>query len=78
MIYDYFSYRCKYRKICKILLKISKSEQIKLEKDHNYKIKYEITSIENAHSFKNNKKNSKELQNNKSNEIEIKKQKKNI
>ena len=64
-----FSYRCKHRRKCNILLKIKQEELIKYVEDNNYKIKYAITSTlkehicikkENENNTKNNILNSNE------------------
>lgn len=56
---NYFSYRCKHRTICKITIKIAKSEIIKYVKNKVINIEYTITSKEKNHICKENIKEDK-------------------
>ena len=58
---DYYSYRCKHRNICKIYIKIAKTELIKLsDNNENQNILFTITSKEKNHLCLNNN-NKKEV-----------------
>ena len=65
-INEYYSYRCKHRNACKITIKISKTELIKIiEHKENETIKYTITSTEKNHQCeKYNQETSKIIQKN--------------
>ena len=61
MTKDYYSYRCKHRKACNIIIKIAKTVLIKLsENKENQNIIYTITSTEKKHLCLNNN-NKKEV-----------------
>ena len=52
---DNYSYKCKYRKVCKFTITINKSELIKIINNSTNSIKYIITSKNNKeHSCKDN------------------------
>ena len=46
---EYYSYRCKYRTVCKILIKINKENLVKLKENSPDNIDYTITSREKIH-----------------------------
>ena len=53
---EYYSYRCKHRNACKITIKISKTELIKIiENKENEIIKYTITSTGKHHQCEKDK-----------------------
>lgn len=52
LVNDYYSYRCKYRTACKILVKINKENLIKLKENSTDNIEYTITSNETIHKCK--------------------------
>ena len=53
LINNYFSYRCKYRTSCKIIIKINKDNLTKLLNNSNEEIEYIITSSEKQHKCLN-------------------------
>ena len=63
LINNFYSFRCKYRTFCKIILKISREELEKYSKSEDYIIKYEITSNQKEHSCNKNKANINNNQN---------------
>jgi len=46
---EYYSYRCKYLTVCKILIKINKENLVKLKENSADNIDYTITSREKIH-----------------------------
>ena len=46
---EYYSYRCKYRKVCKILIKINKENLVKLKNNSSDNFDYTITSRDKIH-----------------------------
>ena len=57
LINDFFTYRCKNRRQCGLVIKIKKEELLKYYKDNKKaNIEYEITSSIKTHQCKNNKK----------------------
>ena len=53
LINNYFSYRCKYRTSCKIIIKIDKDNLMKLLNNSNEEIEYVIISTEKQHKCLN-------------------------
>lgn len=63
LINNYYSYRCKHRNKCKIIIKIEKSELIKISENREKdKIKNIISSTEKNHICNTNNKDLKEYQ----------------
>ena len=50
------SYRCKHRRKCHVVIKISKEELKSYLEDNRYKIKYSITSTQKSHICDNEEK----------------------
>ena len=65
---EYYTYRCKKRKQCGMVIKVSKSELKKYIENNNTIINYEITSKINKHTCENDNNNNKD-QNNKDDSI---------
>ena len=70
---EYYSYRCRYRTVCKILIKINKENLVKLKENQTDNIDYTITSREKIH--KCNKKTDIDEEKNGAEDEFIKKQK---
>ena len=51
---NFYTYRCKFRKSCGIVIKIHKDELIKYMENNNIELKYEITSKLKEHKCKDN------------------------
>lgn len=56
---NYFTFRCKYRPLCKVVIKMHKDQLFKYNTNEECQIKYTITSAIKEHSF--SEKNSKDL-----------------
>ena len=69
-----FTYRCKHRRKCNLVIKIEKEEMYKYIEDQNYKVKYIITSTQKYHACNKNENNiNEEEPNNSQNFINKKK-----
>ena len=57
---NFFSYRCKKRKDCWIVIKVSKEELKKYMENNNYKINYTINGKKKEHTCKSKESNTDE------------------
>ena len=76
---NFYSYRCKYRQKCKIIIKVAREEIEKYNKNDNYEIQMDISSEQKNHTCKLDNeeevKNNQEKENNEKENLNSQKQK---